>query len=121
LAFEDNLVAEGDFTEESGYRAAVQLLDEEPKAIFAASDAMATGALRCLRDAGLKVPDEVAVIGFDGLPASAGTHPPLTTVKQPITRMGTVAAQTLIEQIEEREIHPRHIVLPVELIVRQST
>ena len=121
LDFEENLVVEGDFTEESGYRATIKLLDVSPNGIFAASDAMATGSLRCLRDSGLRVPEDVAVIGFDGLPSSASTHPPLTTVKQPITRMGTVAAHTLIEQIEKKEPHPRHIVLPVELIVRQST
>jgi LacI family transcriptional regulator len=63
---------------------------------------MALGALRALRDAGLRVPADVAVVGFDDMPFAARTAPPLTTVRQPIQRLGSLAAETLIEQIDTR-------------------
>ena len=84
------LIAEGDFTEAGGYRAMQQFLARRPDAVFAASDIMAIGALRALREAGLRVPEDVAVVGFDDLPQAARTEPPLTTVRQPIYRLGAI-------------------------------
>jgi LacI family transcriptional regulator len=81
---------------------------------------MAVGALRGLRDAGRRVPEDVAVVGFDDLPIAARTNPPLTTIRQPIGRTGQVAADTLIEMIEAPATQPRRIMLPIELVLRAS-
>jgi LacI family transcriptional regulator len=115
-----NLIAEGDFTEAGGYRAMQQLLAYRPEAVFAASDIMAFGALRALRESGLRVPDDVAVVGFDDLPQSARTEPPLTTVRQPTYRLGTTTVDSLLDLIEHPDSSPRRIVLPTELVVRAS-
>lgn len=115
------LVLEGDFSEEDGYRLTRSLLPHQPDAIFAASDAMAIGAIRLLHEEGLAVPEQVAVIGFDDMPFAARSQPPLTTVRQPIQQTGALAAERLIALIESPQ-HPgdQHIVLPTELVVRES-
>ncbi len=120
IPVDPSLVVEGDFTEMGGYMAAQRLLQQPLDAIFAASDNMAVGVLRALREAGRSVPEEVAVVGFDDLPFAARTDPPLTTVRQPIQRTGQVAAETLIEMIAERASQPRRIILPTELVIRAS-
>jgi DNA-binding LacI/PurR family transcriptional regulator len=114
------LIAAGDFTEIGGYMAAQRLLPLAPDAIFVARDSMAIGALRALREVGYRVPEDVAVVGFDDLPIAARANPPLTTVRQPVQRTGQVAADTLIEMIEERTTQPRRIILPTELVLRAS-
>ena len=114
------LIVEGDFTEAGGYRAMQQLLSRRLDAVFAASDIMAIGALRALREAGLRVPEDVAVVGFDDLPQSARTEPPLTSVRQPIYRLGATAVDSLLDLFEYPDSSPRRIVLPTELVVRAS-
>jgi LacI family transcriptional regulator len=113
-------MVEGDYTEAGGYLATQRLLPLNPDGIFAASDVMAIGALRALRDAGRRVPEEVAVVGFDDLPFSARTEPPLTTIRQSIHGLGQLAADTLITMIEESTTQPRRITLPTELVIRMS-
>jgi LacI family transcriptional regulator len=120
LAVDAALIVEGDFTEMGGYMAAQQLLPQAPDAIFVASDSMAIGALRALREAGRSVPEDVAVVGFDDMPFAARANPPLTTIRQPIQRTGQVAADTLMEMIEARTTQPRRIILPAELVIRTS-
>jgi LacI family transcriptional regulator len=120
LTADPQLVADGDFTEQGGYEAARQLIPHQPDAIFAASDAMAIGALRALREAHLKVPADVALVGFDDIPRAAHTEPPLTTVRQPIHRLGSTAVNALIDIIESPSTTPRRIVLPTELVIRAS-
>jgi LacI family transcriptional regulator len=115
------LVVEGDFTDLSGYLAIQRLLPAHPDAIFAASDAMANGALRGLIEAGLRVPQDVSLIGFDDIPFSSRTIPPLTTIRQPIQRVGSLAAETLIQVIDHPQTQPRQVILPTELIVRGSS
>ena len=115
-----NLMAEGDFSEAGGYAAMQRLLAHQPDAVFAASDIMAVGALRALREAGLRVPDDVALVGYDDMPFAARADPPLTTVRQPIHRTGALAAETLIDLIENPGASPRRIVLPTELVIRES-
>ncbi len=117
---DENLIVEGDFTEAGGHAAMLRLLPHRPEAVFAASDIMAFGALRALREAGLSVPDDVAVVGFDDLPAAASCDPPLTTVRQPIRRTGTQAAEVLIDILNNGPTPPRHITLSVELVIRSS-
>ncbi len=98
-----------------------RLLPQRPDAVFVASDAMAVGAMRALREAGLRVPHDVAIAGFDYIPMAARTDPPLTTVRQPIQRMGSVAAETLIDMISHPHPQPRRVILPTELVIRESS
>ncbi|GIF64956.1 LacI family transcriptional regulator [Asanoa ishikariensis] len=116
-----SIVAIGDFTRESGTVAMRQLLDDDPKldAVFAASDLMAHGALRALREAGRRVPDDVAVIGFDDIEMARYTEPPLTTVRQPIQQIGREMARQLMRLVAGEEIEPVTM-LPTELIIRES-
>jgi LacI family transcriptional regulator len=120
LAVDPDLMVEGDFTEANAYAAMQRLLPFNPDAVFTASDVMAIGALRAIRDAGRRVPEDVALIGFDDMPFAAHTNPPLTTVRQPVQRTGEVAAETLIDLIEHPGAPPRRIVLPTELVIRVS-
>ncbi len=115
------LIADGSFSEAGGYEAMRQLLPRLPDAVFAASDAMAIGAMRALREAGRRIPEDVAVVGFDNMPFADHTEPPLTTVRQPIQRAGALAVETLIDVIENPDSSPRRIILPTELVIRQSS
>ena len=119
-SMDERLIVEGDFTELGGYAAMQQLIPHQPDAVFIASDTMAFGALRALREAGLSVPDDVAVMGFDDLPTSALTDPPLTTIRQPIRRVGAQAVETLIDILANGPEPPRRIALTTELIIRSS-
>jgi LacI family transcriptional regulator len=111
---------EGDFTETGGYISMQGLLSQQPDAVFVASDTMAFGALRALRQAGVSVPGDIAIVGFDDLPTSATADPPLTTIRQPILRIGTTIVETLIDILNTGSKPPRHIELPTELVVRDS-
>jgi DNA-binding LacI/PurR family transcriptional regulator len=113
--------AYGDWSHASGVHAMWRLLDQRPAldAVFVASDIMAAGALYALRRAGRRVPDDVAVVGFDDLLLAQRTRPPLTTVRQPIQRFGTVAAQHLMAALEGGQ-RAEAIVLPTILVTRQS-
>lgn len=121
LSYDPGLTIEGNFSEEDGYSITRMLLPNHPDAIFAASDAMALGSLRALREAGKRIPEDVAVIGFDDMPFSANVEPPLTTIRQPIQRTGRIAAQTLIDMVQHPEDQlARRILLPTELVIRKS-
>jgi len=115
-------VAVGDFTRESGIHAMRSLLAEDPAldAVFAASDMMAHGALLALKTAGRRVPSDVAVIGFDDFEISRYSDPPLTTVRQPIADMGRTMARQMLGLINGEEALPDAVVLPTELVVRDS-
>ncbi|MFV0130496.1 LacI family DNA-binding transcriptional regulator [Streptomyces sp. HMX112] len=115
-------VACGDFTEESGRRAAGELLARHPRldAVFAASDVMAAGALHTLRAAGRRVPDDVAVVGFDDSPIARHTDPRLTSVRQPVEEMGRAMARVLLEAVGDRGAARRQVVLGTELVRRAS-
>jgi len=124
LPVSEGLVAEGDFTEAGGRAAMTRLLAEGPTAVFAASDSMAIGAIRAIRAAGLDVPKDVAVVGFDDIPSALTVDPELTTVRQPIERLGHLAVEILIQRFDEQEddraTSIQRVVLPTELIVRKS-
>ena len=115
-----DLVAEGDFSESGGYIAMLRLLQYTPDAVFAASDMMAIGAMRALREANLRIPEDVAVIGFDDIPASARTEPPLTTIHQSASSMGMMAVETLIDIIDHPGSETRHIIIATEFVIRAS-
>src|SRR5439155_5954029 len=113
---------EGDLTGPSGYAAMRRLLalPQRPTAVFAADDAMAAGALRAIREAGLGVPRDVAVVGFDDAPIATLTDPPLTTVRQPVYELGAAAARLLVAQLRGQQPAPVQEHLPAELVIRQS-
>ena len=115
------LIVDGGFSEHGGYRAMQQLLPRQPEAVFAASDTMAIGALHAIREAGLRVPEDIALVGFDDTSLAARTDPPLTVVRQPARQLGQLAVDLLLELIEQPDAPPRCSVLPTELVVREST
>lgn len=120
IPFDPALVAEGRFTHQSGYIATRKLVKSGIDAIFAANDISAQGALDALSDAGLRVPDDIAVIGFDDLPNAVQSTPQLSTVRQPIQQKGIVATNLLLDLIEDKVQGPRQILLPTQLVIRQS-
>ncbi|GAB2699481.1 LacI family DNA-binding transcriptional regulator [Kitasatospora kifunensis] len=118
----EELVALADFTEEGGRAAMRELLDRVPDldAVFCASDVLAAGALQVLRAAGRRVPEEVALIGFDDSIVARHTDPALTSVRQPIEEMGRMMARLLLDEIAEPGRRNRQLVVPTELVVRDS-
>ncbi|MER7054661.1 MULTISPECIES: LacI family DNA-binding transcriptional regulator [unclassified Streptomyces] len=122
VAVDEDLVADGDFTEEGGRAAMRELLRRRPglDAVFAASDVMASGAVLELRAAGLRVPDDVAVVGFDDSIVARHIDPPLTSVRQPLEEMGRSMADLLLDEIAERGSGHRGVVLATRLVVRES-
>jgi LacI family transcriptional regulator len=110
-------------TPELGYPFTKQLLERKERftALFAYNDISAIGSMWALRDAGLRVPEDVSVMGFDDIPAAGFNSPRLTTVRQPLVRMGQIAAKTLIDRIEGREEFVPEIAIEPEFIARAST
>ena len=117
-------VLQGDFTQESGFRAGSQVvaLTRRPSAVFASNDMMAIGCLSALNEAGVKVPADIALAGFDDIPISRYVNPPLTTVRARITELGAMALERLASEIEEPvRGAPLRETLRADLVVRQST
>jgi DNA-binding LacI/PurR family transcriptional regulator len=123
IALPDSYVLEGDFAPESGHMQGLKLLslDNRPTAIFAFNDLMAFGVLRAARETGVRVPEELSVVGFDDIYLASFSTPPLTTIRLPIHEMGKEAMQMLLERIENGDALPNQQHLEVELIVREST
>lgn len=115
-----DLIVEGDFSEISGYYCAQRLLPHHPDAIFIAADVMAIGALRAIREAKLSVPDDIAIVSFDDVPPAVQATPRLTTIRQPIRRMGIKLVETLMDIINNGVKPPRSVVFGTELVVRES-
>lgn len=122
LPYDESLVRHGEFSRSSGYFAMQSLLQlpERPTAVMVGSDQVAFGALAAVRDAGLRVPDDVAVVGFDDVPMAADVTPPLTTVHLPAQLMGRTAAQMVMRLIDEEEITVRTVLLDTHLVIRHS-
>ncbi|MFC4471582.1 LacI family DNA-binding transcriptional regulator [Streptomyces xiangluensis] len=119
----ERLVAAADFTEEGGEAAMRSLLEQVPglDAVFVASDVMAAGALAELRRQERSVPDDVAVVGFDDSIIARHTNPPLTSVRQPVEEIGSMIAHILLKEIGNPEEPRQRVVLPTELVVRESS
>jgi DNA-binding LacI/PurR family transcriptional regulator len=117
LPVDEQLIAAGGMSD--AYFAAQCLLQHNPDAIFMATR-MALDVLRVLREAGRRVPDDIALIGFDDLPLAQQTDPPLTTVRQPIAAMGKHLVGMLLDILENGADPPRRIVFAQELMIRQS-
>ena len=122
-AVEGDLIEVADFTLEGGRAAMERLLDRAsaPDAVFAASDLMALGALDALRAAGRRVPDDVALVGFDDSPLASSALPGLSSVRQPIEEMGREMTRLLIQSIRQPNDPPRRVILDTRLVIRQSS
>jgi LacI family transcriptional regulator len=116
------LIYEGTFFQPDGFTGALTLLDQSdpPTAIFASNDVMAMGVMDAVRHKGLRVPDDVSVIGFDDIPQASLIRPALTTIRQPLEKMGRVATQILLESLSQPQRKIGRIELPTEIIVRDS-
>ncbi len=123
LAADPGLEAVADFTQDGGAGAMEHLLAVRPEldAVFAASDLMAAGAMAVLHAAGRRVPEDVAIVGYDDSPVAATARPPLTSVRQPIEEMGQEAARVLLELVDDADRAPRRVILTTELIRRASS
>jgi DNA-binding LacI/PurR family transcriptional regulator len=123
IGYDEGYVESGDFSRESGEQAMEVLLERRPQldAVFAASDLMAAGALRVLKEHGRAIPSDVAVVGFDDSITARTTDPQLTTVRQPVEHFGREMAQMLLRQIETADAGVQNLVLGTELIQRGST
>ena len=120
IPFDPDLVVEGSFSRRSGYLGMKALIKHDVDAVFAASDTMAVGALDVLQEAGRRVPDDVALVGFDDLPIAREVEPALTTIRQPIQQKGWQATRLLIDLLEGLVEGPKQILLPTQLVIRQS-
>jgi LacI family transcriptional regulator, galactose operon repressor len=122
LEIHPGYVAEGDFYAESAESLMKSLLRRRtpPTAVFAAADMMAVGAIRAIQGAGLSVPGDVAIVGFDDIRLAELLSPPLTTIRQDMVGIGLAAGRALVEQIENPDSTPPVLTLPVELVVRAS-
>lgn len=123
LDTDEQLIVRGSFDYASGYQAAQTLLalPNRPTAIFACNDLMAIGALRAAASAGIRVPDDLSIIGFDGAPMAQFTNPPLTTITQPIAGFGQAAIEMLLHRIDAKDLPAQRLVLPTQLVVRATT
>jgi LacI family transcriptional regulator len=120
MPVDERLIAEGNFTHHRGYLGMKQLLQQQVDAVFAASDITTRGALEALDEAGVRVPDDVALVSFDDLQTAEKTVPSLTTVHHPIEEKGMQATSLLIDLIENEDEVVRHILLPTRLVIRES-
>jgi DNA-binding LacI/PurR family transcriptional regulator len=123
LSFDEALVVPTDTDLRSGYHAMNKLLDlpDPPTAVFAIHDLIARECLRAAADRGLRVPEDVAIVGFDNWHFSESTQPPLTSIHTPQTEIGKLATETLLTCVADNNQVPIRLILPVELVVRQST
>lgn len=124
LPLESDLVTEGPWTQKGGYGAVRVLLQRRPlpTAVFAANDLMAIGAMLGIQEAGLRIPDDIAVAGFDNIDQAACVTPSLTTVHQPKYEAGKKLAEILFHRLrKEAPLDPQHIILPYDLVIRAST
>jgi len=120
---EESLIVKTKVEPESGYKAMQQFLslEKRPTAVFAFYDLMAVDAMRAIHEAGLSVPDDIAIVGFDGLRSSLITSPPITTAKQPLEQMGQEAVRLLLHRIDNPDRSPDRFTYPLDMIVRGST
>src|SRR5690606_23960922 len=120
----DELILEGDYQQRTAYELTRRLLDtpiDRPTAIFASNDHSAFGAMDAVRDVGLQMPYDISIVGFDDIPQASIVYPKLTTVRQPLEQMGSVAVKMLLAQIEDRSLPPQRVVLATQLIIRDSS
>jgi LacI family transcriptional regulator len=117
------LLVQGSYRESGGYEAMCSLLrlPARPTAVFAVNDLAAAGALRAIHEAGLRVPEDISLIGFNDLPIAVQMTPRLTTMRVPLREMGVAAAEHLLAQLFGEAVSAEPVVLPVALVGREST
>lgn len=122
MPFDEKLVKKGDFTYKGGYRAMKQYLNEKSdvRAIFASNDIMAIGAMVAIKEHGLRIPEDIALVGYDDIPEASYTYPSLTTIRLPKAKLGEAAVETLVSHLQGKKQVSLKKVLPTELIIRQS-
>lgn len=122
IEFNPSLIVEGEFTMVSGQIAAAQILQmsELPSAVFCLNDDMAISAMQAFKAAGMEIPHDISIVGFDNIEYSKYCSPSLTTIEQPAIEMGRIAAKQLINLIETGDLQQQHYILPYELLVRGS-
>ena len=122
VSFNQSFVKQGDFTFDGGYRAMKQFLEEAPevRAIFASNDVMAIGAMEAIKEQGLQIPEDIALVGYDDIPEASYVSPALTTIQLPQKQLGQVAVETILTRLQGKDGFPLKKVLPTKLIVRQS-
>ncbi|MNB74725.1 HTH-type transcriptional repressor PurR [compost metagenome] len=120
--FDPELVLLGDFSPMSGYQLMKQLIDQgsSPTAVVMASDPMAIGAMKALQEAGIRVPDDMAMFSFDDIDSAAFLNPPLSTVKVHTEEMGRTAVKLLVDRLRNGRTLPMKVILPSELMIRES-
>jgi LacI family repressor for deo operon, udp, cdd, tsx, nupC, and nupG len=123
IGLDESLICHGDFTLNAGFEGAALMLQlpTRPTALFCENDEMAIGALKRIKQAGWRVPQDMSVVGFDDIPMAAYCDPPLTTIAQPAESFGEKAVDMLIALIEDRPLPERHPVLPFTLTLRSSS
>jgi len=119
---DESLIGIGDFHQPLGYERARELLalEDPPTAIFASNDESAFGVMDAVRDCGLRIGDDISIVGFDDILTASMVHPQLTTVRQPLKEMGRRATRMLLDRIENPSLPPERIDLSTELVIRQS-
>jgi len=120
IVFSQSFVEHGDWSYESGYKAMKRLLAKAPPitALFVQNDRMAIGAMRALREMGQKIPDDMAIVGYDDIPPAAYCYPPLTTVHQPMVEVGQLGARLLIQIVENPDTERKEVLLKPRLVRR---
>jgi DNA-binding LacI/PurR family transcriptional regulator len=123
IAADESLVRIGDFTTQSGRDLTISLLQDNPgiDGLFVAGELMAYGTLTALHKLGRRIPEDVAVVSFDDLPAAATTDPPLSSIHQPVEQMGREMTRLLLAQLDENDRIPRQVILGTHLVVRESS
>lgn len=123
IPFEEDYVRVGDYRYDSGMEAMKEFLtlDKPPTGVFAASDAMAVGAIHAVQDANLRVPEDIAVIGFDNIDIASMVRPLLSTVSQPMYDIGAVSMRLLTKLMNKEEVEDPHVILQHDIVLRQST
>lgn len=120
IPVDPKLIIKGGFSRDWGYTGMKALLQEGVDAVFAASDLIAVGAMQAIQEAGRRIPDDIAIIGFDDLPVATQLKPSLTTIRQPIAEKAAQATSVLLGLIEGTMEPPVQILLPTQLIIRES-
>jgi DNA-binding LacI/PurR family transcriptional regulator len=122
IRFDKRLFAEGDFTGESGYKAMKRILASgaAPTALFAGNDTLAIGALMAIRETGVSIPEDFAVVGYDDIPSAAFAYPPLTTIRSLPFEQGKMVGEAIISLVEGKKIGRHQSVLPLEFVIRDS-
>lgn len=122
IPYDEKLIRQSTFQQLDGYTSAMDLLNlpDSPTAIFASNDVMAFGAMDAVREKGQRIPEDISIVGFDDIPQASIIHPALTTVQQPLRKMGSVATQMLLDLLKNPGSPTKRIELPTGLVIRNS-